>query len=152
MSRWRTSYVSTTPKNKMRFLCVILAFLIFSFNLTPVNVQADGTTIQPKVYITDTGKYYHSKDCHYLRSKIPIGLYTAKEKGYTACSYCGGKSDGYYTQKDYEDYLDSLVPDKKEEQTTTSEKKNNNDWIVIVFLIGLFAFIVIESINEKNKK
>lgn len=42
------------------------------------------------VYITKSGKKYHSSGCSYLRkSSIPIELKEAKERGYSACSKCG---------------------------------------------------------------
>lgn len=42
------------------------------------------------VYITRTGKKYHTGDCRYLsRSKIPITLKDAVQRGYTPCSVCG---------------------------------------------------------------
>lgn len=45
-----------------------------------------GNTI---VYITKTGKKYHTSGCSSLRkSKIPITLAEAKAKGYTPCSRC----------------------------------------------------------------
>jgi len=41
------------------------------------------------VYITRTGKKYHRGDCRYLsRSKIPITLKEAIQRGYTPCSVC----------------------------------------------------------------
>ncbi len=41
------------------------------------------------VYITKTGKKYHKDGCSSLkRSKIPISLKEAKEKGFTACKRC----------------------------------------------------------------
>lgn len=41
------------------------------------------------VYITKTGKKYHNEGCSGLRrSKFPIDLEKAKEKGYTPCSKC----------------------------------------------------------------
>jgi len=41
------------------------------------------------VYITRTGKKYHAGDCRYLsKSKIPITLKDAIQKGYTPCSVC----------------------------------------------------------------
>ncbi len=41
------------------------------------------------VYIIKTGKKYHSGDCRYLsKSKIPITLKEAIQKGYTPCSVC----------------------------------------------------------------
>ena len=42
------------------------------------------------VYITRTGKKYHTADCRYLsKSKIPITLKEAIQRGYTPCSVCG---------------------------------------------------------------
>ena len=41
------------------------------------------------VYITNTGKKYHNSGCRYLsKSRIPISLTQAKQRGYTACSAC----------------------------------------------------------------
>lgn len=41
------------------------------------------------VYITNTGKKYHSDGCRYLsKSKIPIDLSKAKNDGYEPCSVC----------------------------------------------------------------
>lgn len=40
------------------------------------------------VYVTRTGKKYHSADCRYLKSSIPINLKDAVSRGYTACSRC----------------------------------------------------------------
>ena len=41
------------------------------------------------VYITNTGKKYHSSGCRYLsKSRIPISLTKAKQRGYTPCSVC----------------------------------------------------------------
>ena len=41
------------------------------------------------VYITRTGKKYHTGDCRYLsKSKIPITLKEAIQIGYTPCSVC----------------------------------------------------------------
>jgi micrococcal nuclease len=45
------------------------------------------------VYITKTGKKYHSGNCRYLsKSKIPINLKEAVERGYIPCSVCGPPS------------------------------------------------------------
>ena len=41
------------------------------------------------VYITKTGKKYHTENCSYLRkSSIPIDLKDAVGRGYTPCSRC----------------------------------------------------------------
>jgi len=53
---------------------------------SPDDSGASGDTI---VYITKTGKKYHTDGCQYLRkSKIPITLKEAKAKGYTPYSKC----------------------------------------------------------------
>jgi competence protein ComEC len=56
-----------------------------------VVVPSTGTTNNQSVtvYITNTGKKYHSDGCQYLsKSKIAITLKDAKSEGYTACSKC----------------------------------------------------------------
>lgn len=41
------------------------------------------------VYVTNSGKKYHSDGCRYLsKSKIPISLSEAKSEGYTPCKVC----------------------------------------------------------------
>lgn len=41
------------------------------------------------VYVTKAGKRYHRGECRFLaKSKIPLGLAQAKERGYTACLVC----------------------------------------------------------------
>ena len=146
----------------MRFLATILAFFIFSFNLSAVAVNADNTVYEPRVYITETGSYYHSADCHYLRrSKIAIGLYQAKENGYSACSYCGGKSDGwdYFADSDYtapDDAPSIGYPKTDNQQSETQSNKkdstNNNEWLGIIVFIGLIVFVIVKIKNEKNNK
>jgi micrococcal nuclease len=43
------------------------------------------------VYITKTGKKYHSAGCRYLKnSSMPMSLKAAIAAGYTPCSVCGG--------------------------------------------------------------
>lgn len=140
----------------MRFFATILAFFIFSFNLSALNATADGTVREPKVYITQTGRHYHGKDCHYLRSKIAIGLYQAKERGYSACSYCGGEPDGwdYFSDSDYY----PIAPNKPNagNDGNQNEKQesngNNNEWLGILVFIGIIVFVVVKIKNERNNK
>jgi methylphosphotriester-DNA--protein-cysteine methyltransferase len=41
------------------------------------------------VYVTNTGKKYHTGSCSYLsKSKIAISLSDAKAQGYGPCSRC----------------------------------------------------------------
>ena len=51
--------------------------------------RAADTSVSIPVYITKTGKKYHRSSCSYLRrSKIPISLKDACDRGYTPCSRC----------------------------------------------------------------
>ena len=44
----------------------------------------------PIVYVTTSGKKYHADGCRFLsKSKIPIKLSEAKQRGYGPCSVCG---------------------------------------------------------------
>jgi hypothetical protein len=55
---------------------------------TPTNQQQQQTKEQT-VYITRTGKKYHTANCRYLsHSKIPVSLKDAQANGYTRCSVC----------------------------------------------------------------
>ncbi len=53
-------------------------------------IQGDHLTLaSPLVYITTYGKKYHVGTCRYLKkSKHPIDLEQAVERGYTPCSVC----------------------------------------------------------------
>jgi hypothetical protein len=76
-----------------RMLTLVFAFLLLGAG---VAVQPSQTTPPAKtqtqeqtVYITKTGRKYHTATCRSLsKSKIPIGLKKAKAQGYTACSIC----------------------------------------------------------------
>lgn len=53
------------------------------------NVDPTSTKKESIVYVTKTGIRYHENGCRYLsKSKIPMSLTTAKEKGYTPCKVC----------------------------------------------------------------
>ncbi len=66
-------------KNKIQSIIILILFLI------PFVTYAD----DPIVYITKSGKKYHTATCPYLRkSKIPIRLSEAVAEGYTPCSRC----------------------------------------------------------------
>ena len=62
----------------------------------PVTVPAPRpTTPQPvgnTVFVTATGKKYHTNGCRYLaKSRVARTLALAKQQGYTPCSRCGAK-------------------------------------------------------------
>jgi len=50
---------------------------------------------QPRVYVTNSGDFYHNGSCQYLHSsKIEKGRTQAYDEGYTACSVCKGTPSG----------------------------------------------------------
>jgi hypothetical protein len=54
-----------------------------------LKITKDSTTDIITVYITKSGKKYHSSGCRSLsKSKIPISLEEAKSRGYEPCSLC----------------------------------------------------------------
>jgi hypothetical protein len=77
-----------------RLLTLVLAFLLLGAGVAIQPSQqptppAKTQTQEQTVYITKTGKKYHTATCRYLsKSKIPISLKDAKAQGYTACSVC----------------------------------------------------------------
>jgi uncharacterized membrane protein YhiD involved in acid resistance len=77
-----------------RFLAVVFAlFMLVSVAaIAPARQAAQQQQTQTKeqtVYVTKTGKKYHTATCRYLaKSKIPMSLKDAKAKGYTPCSVC----------------------------------------------------------------
>lgn len=105
---------------------IVIAIVIFTltfflaFEIQP-KTEYDYTTYyeeQYRVYVTKTGECYHYYSCHYLYSRIPIGLDEAEAKGYRPCTYCEGKSDGVIdvekrirTERDITDNVrtDSLI-------------------------------------------
>ena len=51
--------------------------------------QQQPQTKEQTVYITKTGKKYHTATCRYLaKSRIPMSLKEAKLRGFTPCSVC----------------------------------------------------------------
>lgn len=51
--------------------------------------------VEGTVYVTNSGKKYHSSGCRYLRkSQRAIDIKKARSSGYTACKVCGGIPDG----------------------------------------------------------
>lgn len=59
---------------------IFISFFVFLFS---------ALLLAQTVYITKTGKKYHTETCSYLRkSSIPISLKDAVDRGYTPCSRC----------------------------------------------------------------
>ncbi|MBU3217814.1 hypothetical protein LL033_24720 (plasmid) [Clostridium estertheticum] len=79
-------------RNKAVILTLIGSILIFSIGMKLANTvtqQSSSENNSQMVYITKTGKKYHSAGCRYLRrSEISIKKSEAINEGYTACSVC----------------------------------------------------------------
>ena len=79
-------------------LCIPVALIFyacFAANDSPSYETQTVTVTEPRVYVTTYGDCYHSDGCSYLsKSQIPMGKQQAINNGYTACSRCGGHSDG----------------------------------------------------------
>jgi hypothetical protein len=108
------------------FQRLILVFLLIIFSISLTSCKTTKTEIRndPKVYITQYGTKYHSKDCFYLtQSKIAISRYKAIDNGYSACSYCKGKSSEYI-QTEY------IV-----------ETNSNNAGLIILIIVGSVSII-----------
>src|ERR1019366_1138875 len=66
--------------------------------LTAIFALLIGNVFSQTVYVTKTGKKYHSENCSYLKSKISISLSDALAKGYTACSKCNPPTSATQSQ------------------------------------------------------
>jgi hypothetical protein len=77
-----------------RLLTLVFALFMLVPIAAPLLAQAPAPQQQPQhkeqtVYVTRTGKKYHTANCRYLsKSKVPISLKDAKGRGYTSCSVC----------------------------------------------------------------
>lgn len=75
-------------------LTFLFALLLLGAPVAPLVAQAPTTqqqqqTKEQTVYITRTGKRYHTATCRYLlHSKIPVPLKDAQANAYTPCSVC----------------------------------------------------------------
>ena len=86
-----------------------------------------GQTLKSQtVYITKTGKKYHSEGCRSLsKSSIPININDAKKKGYTPCSLCSPDKAAQSTSKSTDpgkiDKKVQSTPDNKTNQIAPTE-------------------------------
>lgn len=145
----------------MRFIASLLAFIVFVFNISTITVAAENKITEPRVYITKTGSFYHGADCHYLHSQIPIGLYQAKRRGYSACSYCKGEPDGYIEISD--DLLIPIAPstdtggsqdyDKSSIKTNDSIKKNSekSNYSLLILVAVVIVLIIVDKTHNKKR-
>lgn len=79
---------------------LFFSFVLFLCFFTRLNSQT--------VYIAETGKKYHSKNCPAVKSsRKAIELSEAQKKGYTACTNCGA---------------DKIIPKQKGEKEDDKKK------------------------------
>lgn len=97
----------------MIILWVGLGFIInfCFFHADPV--PATEGHYEERVYITPYGACYHTENCSYIDRKWAISIASAKERGYTACKHCKGKTfqfwiDGTPAQLEKNNYLFSF--------------------------------------------
>ena len=78
------------------------------------------------VYITKSGKKYHSTGCSYLKSSAtPIDLQNAVNKGYTPCSRCNPPISGTNKSKTETTKEKSSVDTSPKETTKKSTERAN---------------------------
>lgn len=74
---------------KRMALWVVFACLAVGAGYAADSVTNPPIAGDPVVYVTNTGEKYHNDGCQYLRkSKKPLRLSEAKDKGYLPCSVC----------------------------------------------------------------
>lgn len=125
------------------FLLLLLLFVCFLVPIEIHTASADYVTrVEPKVYVTNYGDKYHSYNCQYLYgSKIAIGIYKAKDEGYTACSVCGGKSNGTIQEQYFSNNgsRDSTYYSPSPSTSSSKKEEKTSIWGVIgltVLIIG----------------
>jgi len=68
-----------SPSSFSFFLFLLISFSLMSFS---------SEVVAKTVYITKTGKKYHTKSCRYGKTGLATTLANAKKKGLTACLVC----------------------------------------------------------------
>lgn len=116
-------------------LLVACYFLIFFFSDKTKIVKHIEIEYQPLVYVTVSGKKYHSPDCYYLRSRISKGLREAQRQGYTACSYCYGES---YETIEVKRQVSKIVDD-----TPATRKRSAISALITTPILYLFLWSVL---------
>lgn len=149
----RKGIIMNKPWVKHLILIICLAIPLFFINFSWIGCNESSNPsykyetvkgTEPRVYITNTGGCYHSGSCgHLYKSKIPIGLYEARNAGYTACSDCGGHASGTI----------SVTYEKKvglSDSQITSKKVWGGLGITVLAapLIYLFAYCIIKDRKE----
>lgn len=83
---------------------LLLSFLVSLFCITKLNGQT--------VYIAETGKKYHTKNCPAVqKSNKEIDLKIAQKKGYKPCTNCGAEKIALKEEK-----AEDVRIDKKKEE------------------------------------
>jgi hypothetical protein len=81
------------------------------------------------VYVTKTGKKYHTSNCSSLRSSsIPITLSEANQKGYGPCSRC---DPPIYSETNNQDNKSNLLDDSKLREKLSSTSTTSSQCIAI---------------------
>lgn len=61
----------------------LLVFMALTMSVACHSMPPD-----PTVYVVETGKKYHQKNCRLKKGSKGMKLSLAKKKGYTACKVC----------------------------------------------------------------
>jgi hypothetical protein len=78
------------------------------------------------VYVTKTGKKYHSANCRSLsKSSIPISLAEAQAKGYEPCKVCGGGSTSTPAQTSQQKKQPNTQTDSQSNTTSSTQCKGS---------------------------
>ncbi len=137
---------------------ILIAFYV-GMLLFPITASADnGNTI---VHVTATGACYHTENCSYLKSDIPMTLYEAVvEKGYNPCSRCNPpRYDGPEPlhEKMAKSQGGSSSKSSKKAATTASttvtrtDEEEKDDYVpnaIFVILLVIGGFFVANYIRE----
>ncbi len=82
--RFNLNFGQYQPFMKKSHIRIVSILFCLTFSFTKINAQT--------VYIAETGKKYHTKNCPALKSgKKEIQLKEARKKGYEACTNCGAE-------------------------------------------------------------
>ncbi len=80
-----------------------ISLIVFLLSISKISAQT--------VFITETGKKYHSKNCSLAKKEgKAISLVEAKKQGYTPCTACGA---------------DKIVEKKEKKQKTEKPEKSS---------------------------
>lgn len=71
------------PRTTTLLLAAFVTMGAIAFAQKPPRPVAD-----PTVYVTESGKKYHKKDCRLKKGSTGIKLSAAKKKGYKPCEVC----------------------------------------------------------------